>query len=358
MKKILLIFLFLFTFNLNVFANSAESFIVMDQDTGRVLYENNIHNKKLIASTTKIMTAIVTIENAKLNKKVTIGKEVLRAYGSNIYIEMGEKLTIEELLYGLMLRSGNDAALALAKNVAGNTSNFVKLMNKKAEEIGMKNTIFYNPHGLEDNKGVGNLSTAYDMALLTRYAMQNKYYKEIVKTKSKTVKTNYKTYVWNNKNKLLKTYEYTTGGKTGFTKKARRTLVTTATKDNKNLIIVSLNDPNDFKDHKDYYESYFNKYNFETILDKHNFEIKNKKDYEKEKLYIKNSFNMLLKKDEIKNVDMEIVLNDKKIFGKTSVVGKVNVFYKNDLIHTENIYLKKSQKENNKSIWDKFKFWD
>ena len=150
----------------------------MDIDSKRVLYANNIHEKKLIASTTKIMTAIVAIENNKdLNKIITIGEEILTMYGTNIYIEPKEQITIKDLLYGLILRSGNDAAIALATSTSKTEESFVKLMNEKAQELGMKNTIFQNSHGLDDN--TKNYSTAYDMALLSSYAYQNKIYREI-----------------------------------------------------------------------------------------------------------------------------------------------------------------------------------
>ena len=148
----------------------ASSSIVMDLDTGRVLYQKNSKEKRLIASTTKILTAIVTLENADIEKEVTIGDEVLKMYGTNIYIEVGEKMKIKDLLYGLLLRSGNDAAVALAVAVSGSEEDFVRLMNEKAQKIGMKDSIFENPHGLDDD--TKNYSTAYDMALLSRYAYQ------------------------------------------------------------------------------------------------------------------------------------------------------------------------------------------
>ena len=129
------------------------------------------------------MTAIVTIEYADLDTVVTVGEEVLSAYGSAIYIEVGEKLTLRDLLYGLMLRSGNDAAVVIATNVAGSMENFSLLMNEMASKIGMNDTYFYTAHGLEENSGEGNTSTAYDMALLTKYAMNNKTFREIFGTK-------------------------------------------------------------------------------------------------------------------------------------------------------------------------------
>ena len=151
-----------------------------------------------------------------------------------------------------MLRSGNDAALAIAKYVGGDVETFVKMLNEKAREIGMKNTTFNNPSGLDEKKG--NMSTAYDMALLMSYAIKNDEFKKIVGTKKHTVKTNMNYYSWTNKNKLLFNYKYTTGGKTGFTEIARRTLVTSASKNNINLVAVTLNDGNDFYDHINMYE--------------------------------------------------------------------------------------------------------
>ena len=150
----------------------------------------------------KIMTCILAIEANKLDDIVVVNESVLSSYGSGIYISVGEEIKLIDLLYGLMLRSGNDAALMIADYVGGDVDNFVLMMNKKAKEVGMKNTKFVNPSGLDKN-GIGNYSTSYDMALLTRYAMQNDIYREIVKTKSYVAKSNLKTYVWKNKNKLL-----------------------------------------------------------------------------------------------------------------------------------------------------------
>ena len=141
LKKLLLLFIIVLTLSIKPVMASTSS-IVMDLNTGRILYQKNIKEKKLIASTTKILTAIVTLENAPLEKEVTIGEEVLKMYGTNIYVEVGEKMKIKDLLYGLLLRSGNDAAIALAVAVSGSEEEFVKLMNKKAQEIGMKDSIF------------------------------------------------------------------------------------------------------------------------------------------------------------------------------------------------------------------------
>ena len=222
----------------------------MDTDSNRVLEGNNINKESLIASITKILTSMVVINNIDLDKKITISDSVLKSYGSGIYVSVGEEITIRELLYGLMLRSGNDAAIELAYQVASSTENFAYLMNLLAKNIGMKHSNFVNSSGLEE-KDSANTSTVYDMAILSSYAIKNPEYQKIVSTKDITVKTNLKSYIWHNKNKLLTSYKYCTGGKTGYTKKAKRTLVTNASKNNVNLTVVTFNDGNDFNDHKD-----------------------------------------------------------------------------------------------------------
>ncbi len=346
MKKIVVIVVFLF-FPVVVKAYSARNIIAMDMDTNRVLYGESIHDQHLIASITKIMTAIVAIENSNMEELVEINEVVLKSFGSGIYVEVGEKISLKDLLYGLMLRSGNDAALAIADYVGGSVDDFVRLMNLKASEIGMKNTQFINPHGLENNKGEGNLSTAYDMALLSSYAMQNETYQEIVKTKNYVAKSDKKTYSWTNKNKLLKTYEYTTGGKTGFTEKARRTLVSTATKDDKNVTIVTLNDGNDWDDHEKLYESVFNAYQRELILDKNNFKI-DKENYYKDSLYIKDDVYVLLKEEEKKEVSLTINLRKLEEYEDQTLVGNVEIKLKEEVLKLVPIYVSKNQEENKK----------
>ena len=275
----------------------------MDIDSGRILYKNNIDNKMLIASTTKIMTAIISIEKGKLNRKVVVGKEVLKMYGTNIYVEIGEKIKIKDLIYGLLLRSGNDASVVLAKAVSGNEKNFVDLMNKKANKLGMKNTIFRNPHGLDEN--TQNYSTARDMAILSRYAYKTKFYKIVTATKKYQISTGKKTYLWYNKNKLLFNYKYCTGGKNGYTPKAGKTLVTTASNNNLNLTIVSLDDNNSYENHKNLYNYIFNKYKNYKIISKG--KLTNNSN-----LYIKKSFYYPLTKYEINNIKT-IVSIDKNI---------------------------------------------
>ena len=260
MKKLLFIFvsiIFIIPISVNAISTTASSAILMDMDSGRILYKKDVHNPRLVASITKIMTAVLAIENGNLDDEVTVGEEVLTMYGSNIYIELGEKMTLRDLLYGLLLRSGNDAAIVIGTYIGGSEEKFVEMMNKKAKEIGMINTTYHNCHGLDEV--TKNYSTAYDMAVLSSYANTLDVYREISKTKKWVTNTNNKSYVWHNRNKLLTQYEYATGGKTGYTPKAGRTLVTTASKDNLNLTAVTLYDPNEYVSHKEMYEYGFNK---------------------------------------------------------------------------------------------------
>ena len=347
MKKLL--FLILLCIPFKVYAISASAYIVMDADTKRVLEGSNINSKKLIASTTKIMTAIVALEYADINLEVEVDDTVLRSYGSGIYIEIGEHMTLKDMLYGLMLRSGNDAAMMIAKYVGGSMENFVALMNEKAATLGMKDTTFVNSSGLEEKDGSGNMSTAYDMALLMSYAMQNKTFKTIVGTKDYTVKTDYKTYVWHNKNKLLSMYKYTTGGKTGFTEKARRTLVTSASMDNKNLVVVTLNDGNDFLDHKNLYEENFRKYDRELVLDKDNFKVEDT--YYDGTLYIESDVYVLKKNKEDISVKYEIMKNPNAIEG--DVVGKAIISIDGEEVLEKNIMLSKKVKKEKKGFFRK-----
>ncbi len=229
---------------------SAHNAVLMEKESGRVLYEKRAHEKQSIASITKVMTAIIAIESGKMNETVTTSRRAIHTEGSSIYLEQGEKMSLEDLVYGLMLRSGNDAAVAIGEHVGGSVEGFVYLMNEKARWLGMDNTDFANPHGLEADN---HYSTAYDMALLMRYAMDNKKFQSISNTTMYKAKT--RTYAWKNKNKLLTAlYEHCTGGKTGFTKKAGRTLLTTAHKNDTDLIVVTLNGPNDWNDHIQMYE--------------------------------------------------------------------------------------------------------
>ena len=229
------------TYAVSVHAHSA---VLMDGSSGRVLYEYDAHRPRLIASTTKLMTALVAAERAEdLEQVVTVKGEWLGSEGSSIYLQAGEEITLRGLLYGLLLQSGNDAAMVIACHLAGSEEAFAALMNEKAAQLGMKNSSFVNASGLNDDN---HYSTAYDMALLAQACLRNETVAEICATRSITIGT--RTFV--NHNKLLHRYEGCVGMKTGFTEKAGRTLVSAATRDGQTLICVTLNDGDDWNDHE------------------------------------------------------------------------------------------------------------
>lgn len=222
---------------------NASCAILMDAESGRVLYGQDIHQPRLIASITKLMTALVAAEQADdLDEAVTIQGGWLGSEGSSIYLKAGEEITLRGLLYGLLLQSGNDAAMAVACHTAGSMEGFVALMNEKAAQLGMEDSSFANPSGLNDDD---HYSTAYDMALLAQACLKNETVADICATRSITIGK--RTFV--NHNKLLYLYKDCVGMKTGFTEKAGRTLVSAATRDGQTLICVTLNDGNDWNDH-------------------------------------------------------------------------------------------------------------
>lgn len=353
MKKVLL-FIFFFFCSISVCSASvdtAQQYILMDATTGRVLAGKNYHTPMLIASITKIMTCLLAVESSKLDEVVVVDEVIQDAYGSGIYIEVGEEITLRDLLYGLMLRSGNDAALMVAKYVGGSVEEFVVQMNQKAKEIGMTNTIFVNPSGL-DNSDSGNYSTAYDMALLTRYAMRYEEYRTIVKTKSYTVRTNKKTYVWKNKNKLL-SEDYITGGKTGYTEKAKRTLVSTASSDHMDLIVVTIRDSDDWNTHKSLYQYVFDHYVAYRVLNKRKFQVIGDRYYQGD-FYIQEDVYLLFRKEELGSLVGKIVLKKLEQYEDGDKVGDYFIYLDQQLLYQESIYIDKKE-EKKKGIFDEWK---
>ena len=245
----------------NAYAISAEKAILYDANSGRVLFDRNADSRGLIASTTKIMTALVVCEQCNVLDRMRIPKEAVGIEGSSMYLQEGEILTIQELLYGLMLHSGNDAAVALAIYCGGTIEGFAQLMNDKAHRLGLKNTHFENPNGLDSP---GHYSTAYDMAVLTAYAMQNPIFAKTVSTKSLSVGNR----SLRNHNKLLWSLEGADGVKTGFTKAAGRILVSSATRQGRRLIGVTMNAPDDWRDHAALMEEGFRRYTLRKIISK------------------------------------------------------------------------------------------
>ena len=335
MKKPILFFIILLC-PINVLADTGNVTIIMDIDSGRILYQNNINQKKLIASTTKIMTCIIVLENSNIESSIKVGDEILSMYGTNIYIEKGEILKIRDLLYGLMLRSGNDAAITLAYNTLG-YDEFINKMNEKAKEIGMKNTLFNNPHGLDDE--TKNYSTAYDMALLSRYAYNNPIYRKIISTKKYSTKSNIKSYVWYNRMSLLNNYKNCVGGKNGYTPRAGKSLVSYAKNDGLTLTIISLDDPSIYENHKNLYNEYFSKYTNYTIIEKGDYFIDNNN------YYVNKSFNYPLTKEETTMIKTLVKLDYESINKKK---GEINIYFNDKTIGSINIYGKdKIKKEKN-----------
>ena len=234
---------------------SAASAVLIEQESGRVLYEQNPDEERLIASITKIMTAVVALERGEPQMEYTVTAADM-AEGSSMYLKPGDVLRLEELLYGLMLVSGNDAALAVAHCVCGGLEDFVALMNETAARLGMTHSHFANPNGLDAE---GHYSSARDMALLAAYALENQDFRRIVSTASITIGERYLA----NHNKLLRLCEGCIGVKTGYTKAAGRTLVSAAAREGMTLVCVTLNDGDDWKDHMALLDYGFENYHME-----------------------------------------------------------------------------------------------
>ncbi|HEY4552534.1 MAG TPA: D-alanyl-D-alanine carboxypeptidase family protein [Bacillaceae bacterium] len=321
---------------------SASGAILMEQRSGRVLFAKEEHEVRRIASITKIMTAILAIESGKLEDTVSVSRNAVYTEGSSIYLRPGEKIKLKELVYGLMLRSGNDAAVAIAEHVGGSTEGFVFLMNQKAEQLGMSNTVFSNPHGLDDHND--HYSTPYDMALLTRYAMQDEQYRDISGTKKYRAEREDGPSFWTNKNRLLtEKYTYCTGGKTGFTKKAGRTLVTTASKNGIDLLAITIYGPDDWNDHIAMYEHGFQNYETVKLLGKGNLDIKGKG----QRFFIKKSLYYPLAKGEYSDIQIEYRLPPKKELKERQKgkAGDAIVYFQGEEVYKIPIYMEPSTKD-------------
>ncbi len=240
------------------YAQQNSGYIVIEQSSGRLLYGEGEDNKVYPASTTKILTALAVIESLPLDKILTVPRAAVGVEGSSIYLKEGEKISVEALLYGLMLRSGNDAAVTLALAVSGDIPTFAALMNRKAAECGAKSSNFVNPHGLHNDN---HYTTARDLALITAKAMSNAVFAKIVSTRIINFHCDEeKTHCFVNKNKMLKTYEGANGVKTGFTKKSGRCLVSSAKRDGMQLICVTLNCPDMWQRSKTLLDNAFSTY--------------------------------------------------------------------------------------------------
>lgn len=324
--------------------------ILMEQTTGRVLFEKCPDNQMYIASITKILTSIVAIENGDLNEWVEVSDNATRQVGSALYLTLGDEMKLIDLIYGLMLRSGNDAAMVIAEAVGGDEEGFVKMMNEKAKEIGMQNSIFQNPSGLDET--TYNLSTARDMAILMRYAMNNPIFREVTGTSShKATSKEGKPYVWQNKHKLVTGYyEYAIGGKTGFTKMARRTLVTSARKDDLELVVVTLKAGDDWNDHMSLFNYGFDQYKLQKVVEAGQLYGKDLK----QELYVKDTVYLTVKKDDSETIATELVLTENP---KSDKVGTLKILLNGQVQREIPVYKPIKVKEKEPSWFDKIFNW-
>ncbi len=264
--SVLLLFLFaVLIFSVSAVEISAKSAVVIDASTNEIIFQKNAFEKRSMASTTKIMTAILAIESGKLNDVVTVTDRMVHAEGTSVGLRAGYKITLYDLVYGMMLESGNDAANAVAIYLAESLENFARLMNLKAEEIGMKSSNFVTPSGLDDE---GHYSTAFDMAVLASYCVKNPIFKSVCSSKKYKSELfspdNYRLY-FSNHNRLLSSIEGVFGVKTGFTKKSGRCLVSAIERNGAVLVAVTLFAPDDWNDHRTLYSACLKKFASEDI---------------------------------------------------------------------------------------------
>ncbi len=284
LKKIAIVLVFILAFVVPVKAESglsvsAKAAVLINGENGEVVYSKNCDQRLPMASTTKIMTALLLCEYGNLEKEVTVTAEMLRVEGSSMGLLAGDKVTLHDLLYGLMLASGNDAANVIAFAIGGSLQGFINKMNEKAQELELTSTHFETPSGLDGDR---HYTTAYELAQITKYAMRNEEFQKVVASKSATLNYGNPPYrrTLTNHNKLLKMYDGVVGVKTGFTKKSGRCLVSAAEREGKFLIAVTLNAPNDWQDHKamlDYGFSAIKQTNFSPLINRYNIAVINGK---------------------------------------------------------------------------------
>lgn len=346
--------------NLSVSAlqTSAKAMCVIERDSHRILYEKNKSQKLPMASTTKIMTAITAIENCdNLDEKFEISPKAVGISGTSLYLRKGEKLSIRDLLYGLMLISGNDASVAIGERVGGNTKNFLALMNQTAQRIGAKDTHFDNTHGLDSPT---HYTTAYDLALIASYALKKQTFKDIVTTKNIKITTEEgKTRYLKNKNKLLFNMDGCCGVKTGFTNDAGRCLVSSCEREGMTLVCVVLNCGPMFEESRTLLEHGFGEYKLYDLTEGYDFD-KQIEVIAGRKTNVKvgtkeNHVWYPLKDTELKRVSYvyDIEKSVEAPVEKGREVGNVKIFIDNDLHFQEKIYTMENVRRN--SVWEKFK---
>lgn len=329
--------------------------VVIDSETGRVLFGKNENEKRKMASLTKIMTSILLVENCDMDEMIEVPKEVAWIGGSTVGLKPGDMVSARSLLYGMLLPSGNDCAYTVGIHIGGSVENFAKMMNDKAKKIGAEDTCFSNPHGLDAEN---HYTTAKSMALMTRYALKNKDINEIMGTRSATVNFGSFSKLVTNTNALLKNYPPTDGGKTGFTNGANRCLVATATADSRRFIAVVLGSETTnqrFSNTKTILEESFNRYTKVDVSKYLNFHISipvekgDRVEYERS---ISDNLTIPLQEGEYDRiyVRQDIVSNLKAPVCAGEYLGKIQVFIDEEVIYEKEIYLEENI--NKKTVLD------
>ncbi len=339
-------------------ADSADSACIINAVTGETVFAKNIDERRPMASTTKIMTAIVALERCKMDEVVSVSASAGRQEGSAAYIYEGDNIYMKDVLYGLMLNSGNDAALAIAEHIGGSAEGFAAIMNEKAREIGMNNTHFMNPSGLDDPE---HYTTAKDLAMLAKYAMSNQNFREIVSSKKYQTKliNSDKVLYFSNHNKMLTLYDGATGIKTGYTKKTGRCLVSSAMRDDMEFIAVTLGAPDDWKDHAQMLDYAFSEHYPQKAVEKNSI-IKTANLNDKKYSFVAaEDFIVPLKKNIRENIevvshiaeDLSAPVNAGEKVGYIEIKCDGHTIGNVDIISEENIF-------GNDNILMKNSFWD
>lgn len=323
---------------------STEAMVTMEVLSGRVLYSKNANKRLPMASTTKILTAIIAIEcGGDLDIKYEIPKEAVGIEGSSIYLRKGEHLTLRELLYGLMLRSGNDSAVAIAVIISGSVENFVKLMNEYSDRLSLRDSHFVTVNGLHDDE---HYSSAYDLAKITSYALKNETFAEIVSTKEKIINNEMdlknKCRFLKNKNKLLSMVDGADGVKTGYTTKAGKCFVGSVTRDGMQIVCVVLNSRTMFEECAEYLERAFKDFKLKKLISKGEIEnatlpIKKKQNFP---IILKNDIVLPVNEEEMQKIYMRIVIRDdlRVPIKESDVIGRIEIYKEKDLIFSDKVY--------------------
>ncbi len=315
----------------------SQSVMLMEKTSGRVLYEQNAYQRRPMASTTKIMTALVVIEQGDLDREVAVDAKAVGIEGSSIYLSAGERLTIRQLLYGLMLQSGNDSAVALAIATAGSVESFAEMMNQKAEALGLTDTHFDNPHGLDSQT---HYTTAYDLAVIACKAMQNNDFREIVGCQKISIPWKDHDYdrLLINKNKMLHMLDGATGIKTGYTKKSGRCLVSSCLRDGMEIICVVLNCPPMWEVSCNLLNEMFDHYLLKEILPAYGYLGEYNSGRGKCKLYVREGFSYPVTGEEDRLIAIRTEFLEGTPIADNQPLGKVKVYFDSELIYSGDLY--------------------